>query len=172
MRSPILNRNCEGARISAYKDEHARSRSSIPRTQYATIPTDLHRSPAPGGALLFPTGLFCFLLETQSIQRESRESQSHCVPTEQHTHAGGAGRCEPLAAPPTRWRDRRSRVPPWVPRYFGFAIAATEGRYVSQVATSQHTRREERAGSVQRQTPKTCGARWNRSHTREALGEE
>ena len=123
---------------------------------------------APGGALLFPTGLFCFLLETQSIQRESRESQSHCVPTEQHTHAGGAGRCEPLAAPPTRWRDRRSRVP----RYFGFAIAATEGRYVSQVATSQHTRREERAGSVQRQTPKTCGARWNRSHTREALGEE
>ena len=139
-----------------------RSASSLPGAGGRAAFSDRHRAPS----------LFCFLLETQSIQRESRESQSHCVPTEQHTHAGGAGRCEPLAAPPTRWRDRRSRVPPWVPRYFGFAIAATEGRYVSQVATSQHTRREERAGSVQRQTPKTCGARWNRSHTREALGEE
>ena len=71
MRSPILNRNCEGARISAYKDEHARRAVVDTADSIPTIPTDLHRSPAPGGALLFPTGLFCFLLETQSIQRES-----------------------------------------------------------------------------------------------------
>lgn len=147
-----------GRRYRGLNTDDTDRSASLPGAGGRAAFSDRHRAPS----------LFCFLLETQSIQRESRESQSHCVPTEQHTHAGGAGRCEPLAAPPTRWRDRRSRVP----RYFGFAIAATEGRYVSQVATSQHTRREERAGSVQRQTPKTCGARWNRSHTREALGDE